>query len=137
MTTSQHKAFYPVLSSLYQVLSLQQMHMLFSAFVGRIWIENPVLLKQLILYIITRATAYVIRNVTNFIWQVTTDSYNILFMICCIHAQLPIGGGIQEDSKIFFLFSNENMHCDLSLEPSRQDGSNDGSQCRICGKIRK
>ena len=28
----------------------------------------------------------------------------------------------------FFLFLNENVCCDPSLEPCRQDGSNDGSQ---------
>ena len=30
---------------------------------------------------------------------------------------------------IFFLFLNENIQCDPSLEPSHQDGSNEGSQC--------
>ena len=29
---------------------------------------------------------------------------------------------------LFFLFLNENICCDPSLEPSRRDGSNDGSQ---------
>ena len=28
----------------------------------------------------------------------------------------------------FFLFFNENICCDPSLEPSRRDGSNDGSR---------
>ena len=38
--------------------------------------------------------------------------------------------------RYFFLFLNENICCDPSLEPSRRDGSNDGSQnmC-FCGKI--
>ena len=30
--------------------------------------------------------------------------------------------------RYFFLFLNENICCDPSLEPSRRDGSNDGSQ---------
>ena len=30
--------------------------------------------------------------------------------------------------KYFFLFLKENICCDLSLEPSQQDGSNDRSQ---------
>ena len=37
-----------------------------------------------------------------------------------------------------FLFLKENIYCDPSLEPSRRDGSNDGSQnmflCRIMAK---
>ena len=37
-------------------------------------------------------------------------------------------GGIDYNSEIFFLFLNENICCDPSLEPSRRDGSNDGSQ---------
>ena len=28
-----------------------------------------------------------------------------------------------------YLFFNKNIHCDPSLEPSQQDGSNEGSQC--------
>ena len=43
--------------------------------------------------------------------------------------ELQIRGGIEEISKVlFFLFLNENICCDPSLEPSQQDGSNDGSQ---------
>ena len=35
----------------------------------------------------------------------------------------------KDNSKIIvFLFLNGNISCDPSLEPSRQDGSNDGSQ---------
>ena len=41
---------------------------------------------------------------------------------------LKIRGGIEEKSKIIFLFLNENICCDSSLGPSRRDGSNDGSQ---------
>ena len=37
--------------------------------------------------------------------------------------------------RLFFLFLNENICCDPSLEPSHRDGSNEGSQsmflCRI------
>ena len=39
-----------------------------------------------------------------------------------------IRGGIEDNSKIFFLFLNENECFDHSLEPSQRDGSNDGSQ---------
>ena len=42
--------------------------------------------------------------------------------------RLQINGGIEDNSKINFLFFNENICCDPSLEPSRRDGSNDGSQ---------
>ena len=30
--------------------------------------------------------------------------------------------------RLYFLFLNENICCDPSLEPSQRDGSNDGSQ---------
>ena len=36
---------------------------------------------------------------------------------------------------IFFLFLKINRYCDTSLEPSRRDGSNDGSQIFFYGKI--
>ena len=42
--------------------------------------------------------------------------------------ELQIRGGIDHNSKIIILFLNENLCCDPSLEPSRQDGSNDGSR---------
>ena len=44
--------------------------------------------------------------------------------------KLQLRGGIEDNSKIFFLFLNENISCDPSLEPSWGDGSNEGSQ--IC-----
>ena len=37
-------------------------------------------------------------------------------------------GGMDDNSKIFFLFFNENICCDPSLEFSEQDSFNDGSQ---------
>ena len=43
-------------------------------------------------------------------------------------AKLQISGEIEHNSKIFFLFLNENICCDPSLKPSRRDGSNDGPQ---------
>ena len=43
--------------------------------------------------------------------------------------------GIEDNSKIFFLFLKENICCDPSLEPSRRDGSNDGSQDTFYGEI--
>ena len=39
---------------------------------------------------------------------------------------LQIIGGIEDNSKIIFLISQRK--CDLSLESSQRDGSNDGSQ---------
>ena len=33
--------------------------------------------------------------------------------------ELQIRGGIEDNSKIFFLFFNENICCDPPLEPSR------------------
>ena len=41
---------------------------------------------------------------------------------------LQIRGHIEDNSEIVFLFLNGNIWCDPSLEPARQDGSNDGSQ---------
>ena len=45
-----------------------------------------------------------------------------------VNAELQINRSIEDNSKIFFLFLNENICCDPSLEPSHRDGSNDGSQ---------
>ena len=42
--------------------------------------------------------------------------------------ELQIRGGIEDNSKIIFSFLNKNICCDPSLEPSQQDGSNEGSQ---------
>ena len=36
----------------------------------------------------------------------------------------------EEDSEIFLLYLTENIYCDPSIEPPRQDGSNEG--CNIC-----
>ena len=38
------------------------------------------------------------------------------------------GGVLIIIQRYFFLFHNENIHCDPSLEPSQRDGSNEGSQ---------
>ena len=43
-------------------------------------------------------------------------------------SELQIRGAIYDNSKIIFLFLNENICCDPSLEPSQRDGPNDGSQ---------
>ena len=43
-------------------------------------------------------------------------------------SQLQIRGGIEDNSKIIFPISQQNISCDPSLESSSQDGSNDGSQ---------
>ena len=43
--------------------------------------------------------------------------------------ELQIRGGIEDNSKIFFfLFLNENICCDSSLEQSLRDCSNEGLQ---------
>ena len=48
--------------------------------------------------------------------------------------ELQIRGGIEDNSKII-LFLNENIHCDPSLEPSRWDGSDGGSQNMFYGDL--
>ena len=42
--------------------------------------------------------------------------------------ELQIRGSTEDNSKIIFLISQRHICCDLSLEPSQRDGSNDGSQ---------
>ena len=42
--------------------------------------------------------------------------------------ELQIKGGFEDNKRYFFLFRDENICCDPSLEPSRRDGSNEGSQ---------
>ena len=41
---------------------------------------------------------------------------------------LQIRRGNRDDLGIIFLILHKNIHCDPSLEPSCQDGSNEGSQ---------
>ena len=50
---------------------------------------------------------------------------------------LQIKGDIEDLSKIFFLFLNENISCDPSLEPSRRDGSNDRHKICFYGGVWK
>ena len=45
-------------------------------------------------------------------------------MSVVLRIELQITEGIKDN---FFLFLVENICCDPSLEPSRRDGSNDGS----------
>ena len=47
------------------------------------------------------------------------------------NSELQIRGDIEDNSKIFFLFLNENICCDPSLESTHQGGSNHGSQNMI------
>ena len=42
-----------------------------------------------------------------------------------------------EKCEIFFLFLNENICCDYSLEPSRRDGSDEGHNICLNGEIWK
>ena len=51
--------------------------------------------------------------------------------------ELQIRGVIEVNSKIIFLISQKNICCDPSLEPSRPDSSNGGSQLMFYGKIWK
>ena len=52
---------------------------------------------------------------------------------------MPGKRGVEDSSKIFFLFPNKKICCDLSLEPSHvnssRDSSNEGSQHIIGGEI--
>ena len=50
--------------------------------------------------------------------------FTIVSRVC----RAPDKKDIEDNSDIFFLFLNENICCDPSLEPSRRDGSNNGSQ---------
>ena len=43
-------------------------------------------------------------------------------------SELQLRGGIEDNSKIFFLFQKENICCDPSLQPSHLDGFNERSQ---------
>ena len=43
-------------------------------------------------------------------------------------AGIQIRRSNEDNSEIIFLFLNENIHCDPSLEPSQRDGSNEGIQ---------
>ena len=46
----------------------------------------------------------------------------------CILPELQVRGVIEANSKIIFLFLNESICCDPSLELSQRDSYNDGSQ---------
>ena len=48
--------------------------------------------------------------------------------LCHLKTELQIRGGIEIFQRLFFLFLNKNLCCDPSVELSRRDGSNDGSQ---------
>ena len=50
-------------------------------------------------------------------------------------AELQIRGGIEDNSKIISLNCQQNRSYDPSIEPSRCDGSNDGSQNEFLGRI--
>ena len=63
---------------------------------------------------------------------VPKKSYDSAYFSLII-AELQIREGLEDNSKIIFLLS-ENICCDPSLEPSRDD-SNDGSQNIFYGEI--
>ena len=51
--------------------------------------------------------------------------------------KVQIRESIGADSKVFFLLLNETTSCDLSLQPSWQDASNEESQDMFYGEIWK
>ena len=57
------------------------------------------------------------------------------FAIFTERTEIQIRGCTENKSKIFFLFPNENICCDPSLEPSQRDGSNEGNNICFCGEI--
>ena len=57
--------------------------------------------------------------------QIFQEMFN-MYLLCM--AELLIRQDTEDTSKVIFLFFNENIGCDPSLEPSQGDGSNDGSQ---------
>ena len=57
------------------------------------------------------------------IFIITVCFFNLLRL-----PELQIRGALRIIQRYFFLFLKENICCDTSLEPSRRDGSNDGSQ---------
>ena len=52
-------------------------------------------------------------------------------------SELQIRGGTEENSKINFLNSQENIHCDPSLEPSRETVLMRGHNISFIGKLGK
>ena len=56
-----------------------------------------------------------------------------------VYDRTPGKRGIEDNSKIFFLFFNENIDCNPLVEPCRRDGSNKGShymlKCKKHGKL--
>ena len=56
--------------------------------------------------------------------------YDVIFCVESLdnYSRTPDGEGCWDNSGIFILFLNGNICCDPSLEPSRRDGSNFGSQ---------
>ena len=57
-----------------------------------------------------------------------TDQNVVTFCYSLDDARAPDKRVLNILQEYFFLFLNENTSCDPSLEPSRRDGSNDGSQ---------
>ena len=50
-------------------------------------------------------------------------------IVLCLRPELHIRRNNMDNSEIIFLYTNDNIGCDPSLEPSRRDGSNEGSKC--------
>ena len=55
--------------------------------------------------------------------------YNVVQLkLIMLQSELQVRGVLRIIQRQFFLFLNENICCDPSLEPSQRDGSKDGSQ---------
>ena len=62
-------------------------------------------------------------------FTILTEGNNFCdFLFASPEAELQIRGCTEDNSRYFFLFLNKNVCCDPSLELSREDGSNGGSQ---------
>ena len=60
---------------------------------------------------------------------------NIQISFDILDTKLQVRGCIEDNSKIIFLFLNENICCDPSLKLSQQAGSDDGPHDRFLWKI--
>ena len=66
-----------------------------------------------------------LKSMDTFSGEATLAIFMFKFLLIADH---QIRESFVDNSMIFFLFLNENICCDPSLEPSQWDGSTDGSQ---------
>ena len=122
------------------------MHCCCEAFTFRKWGESDFFLFILLKHFIWLNSACAVKQ--NFAHRIISALYNNLCehgeaCFCSLQttdtfSELQIRGGTEDNSKLLFFISflNENLCYDPSLERSRQDGSNDGSQICFSGEIR-